>query len=134
MAHSLVVETIDAHVRASFEHCPVLAEDDNGESPADLGPFLVVAYPYSRSEQETVGDGADFEEEGAFTLTLAVPRGFGVRQARSWLDGMAVTLRAKQIGPVWCAAPQPAVLDDDRSDQAYVRLIMAVPYRFLLEG
>lgn len=136
MAHSQVVATIEAHVSEAWPHTIVYAEDDNRGVPDDASSFLVVSFPWSRSEQASIGAPGQnwWREEGAFVLMLALPRGAGVREGRAWLDGFACTVRGRDIGKVRCRAPQSAVLDDDPADTSHVRITMAVPYLFDLVG
>lgn len=136
MAHRNVVLAVESRLKAGFTDCPVLVENETGEAPLDGNAFLLLDFPYARSEQATIGSpGANrYHEEGAFRLLLSIRRGFGAHQGRLWLDQIADLFRGAYFDGVRCYAPQSASTDDRNEVAGYFRLSMIVPFDYSLNG
>lgn len=131
MAHPDVVRAVEARIQANFTRCTVLVENANTSTPDGGGPWILVDFPWCRSEWITANE---FLEEGGFRVRLHVEPGVGAHQGRDWLEEIAGLFRGQAFDRVQCYAPQSPVTDD-RSDEAnYFRLELTVPYQFIVEG
>lgn len=131
MAHSTVVQVVEARIKANFLHCPVFVENSYVGVPEAGGPWAVIDFPYSRSTWITADE---FEEEGGFRVLLAVEAGAGAHQGRLWLEEIATLFRGRLVEGVQFYAPQTPISDDRNDTGAAFRLQITVPYRFIIEG
>jgi hypothetical protein len=136
MAHSSVVQAVEARLVAGFTSCPVFVENTTSDTPGDASAFAILQFPYSRSEQASIGDpgGNWYREEGGFRVALAVERGAGAHQGRQWLDEIAALFRGKSFDGVRTYAPGSAATDDRNEDGVYFVLSIAIPYDFHITG
>jgi hypothetical protein len=136
MAHHSVVQAVEARLAAGFTACPIFVENDASETPADGSAFGVLQFPYSRSEQASIGDpgGNWYREEGGFRIVLAVERGAGTLIGRQWLEEVASLFRGKSFDGVRTYAPGSASTDDNSEDGVFFRLSIAIPYDFHITG
>lgn len=139
MPLAAVVSTIEGHLAANWTRCEVRGFTDNsGETPDDGAAFLVVQYPFSQTEQITVGaPGANvFREEGGVRLVLNMPRDPDSRaDALTWTDELAALFRGRHFPAsgamlgLTTHAPSSPVFDDASDDGNYLLLSVIVPYQ-----
>lgn len=131
MARQAVVDAVEAFLEHHWDAVPVYGENEAGETPADLSPFIVVQYPFVSSRQITVGAPGEnlWRDEGAFRIVLHVERGSGVRQGRSWADELATLFRGKDLGILQTWAPTAPVTDDRNAVAGYYVLSFSCPYQ-----
>lgn len=130
MALSAVSAAVEARL-ASWTHTPVRGLNDlSGDTPTGSGPFLVVQYPVSQSEQLTFGaPGANvWRDAGAIRFVLNVRRGKGLQEAFAWIDELAALFRGKTFDGVRTYAPSQPVIDDRNEDGPYFALSFSVPF------
>lgn len=131
MAHLSVVQAVESRLRANFDRCPVYVENEVSGVPEDAGPFILVDFPWSRSEWVTADE---FEVEGGFRVMLALEPGHGAHVGREWLEEIATLFRGQRFDGVQCFAPQAPATDNSNDAGAYFRLEITVPYRTIIEG
>lgn len=136
MAHPSVVQAVEARLSAGFTGCPVFVENSNPDTPGDGSTFAVLQFPYSRSEQASIGspDANWYREEGAFRIVLAVETGAGTHASRQLLETISALFRGKSFDGVRTYAPGSASSDDNSEDGAFFRLSIAIPYDFNITG
>ncbi len=129
------VQAVEAHLRAGFDRCRIFTENEFPEPPKDGGAWLLLQFPWSRSEWSTIAD-ADEEcehlEEGAFRFVLSVDRGDGAHVARAWLDEIAALFRGREIGGLQCFSPSSPVTDDRSETGDWFTVSIAVPYECVI--
>lgn len=131
MAHLSVVQSVENRIRANFTRCPILVENSNEETPDDAASWILIDFPWSRSEWVTA---EEFEEEGGFRVMLAVAAGAGAHEGRAWLEEISTLFRGQSFDGIQCYSPQSPVTSDRNDAANYFRLEITVPYRFIVEG
>lgn len=132
MALLRVVQAIENRLRANFDRCPIIVENDVAELNPGEGPTLIVQFPWSTSDLYAIGGTCI--EEGAARFVLIIPRGIGTHEGRQWLDEIADVFRNERFDDIRTIAPT-SPRSDDRSDlPGGFRLIMMVPYETFIEG
>lgn len=134
-----VVSLVEDHLDENWTYCPVRGfADDSGSTPADGTAYLEVQYPFSRSDQISVGAPGNnmFREEGGIRFLLNMPRdATGRAAALTQADTLASLFRARQFGAsgslvgmqTW--SPSSPVIDDATDDGNYLVLAIVVPYQ-----
>jgi hypothetical protein len=84
MARKAVVDKVEEVLAAGFTAAPIFGENEEREPPTDGSSYVIVQYPYCRSEQISVGaPGTNvWRDEGAFRVVLHVERGRPLATAR----------------------------------------------------
>lgn len=131
MARKAVIDIVAATLAANWTKCPVYGPNVLDETPEDGSPYIVVQFPYVKSDQVTFGDPGNnwWRDDGAFRLVLHVERGGGIDDGTAWADELAAIFRGKDLGGIlqtW--APSAPVTDDRNSAANYYVLSFAVPY------
>lgn len=130
MARQAVVDAVEGYLAANWSAVPVFGENTRGVTPADGSPYVMIQYPFARSEQISIGaPGSNvWRDEGAFRLVLYFERGRGTKQARQWLDQMADLFRGKDLTVLQAHAPSVPVTDDRAEAGVYWAMSVSVPY------
>ncbi len=136
MSSASVMSAVAARLAANWTHTPIIGPNLGGSVPADGSAFLAVTYPVSDETMISAGaPGSNlFREEGAFRLVLAVPAGLGLDPYLAWIDELRAVFRAVTFSGVLTWEAPPASIDDEADDGGYLRLSIAIPYRFDILG
>ncbi|MCQ8781719.1 phage tail terminator-like protein [Mangrovibrevibacter kandeliae] len=136
MAHPIVDQAFRAQLESSFSGCQIYPEG-MATAPTDGSAFLVLQFPFSTSEQISVGDPGNnvYREEGAARFVLSVPRNRpAIESGRQWAAEIANLFRGNRFDGVLTFAPTSPVTDDENDTGSYYRLAWVCPYQFDLFG
>lgn len=128
MASRAVEDTIDAYLAANWSTSAILTENEQGSVPDDGSAFVILQFPASNVDRVSVGRKL-YQEEGAFRLVIAVPRGSGTDAIRAYGETLATLFRDQRIGTVDCLAPSEPFTDDQSDKGLYFYGSLVVPFR-----
>lgn len=114
MAHKNAEEAIEARLRANWTHCRIFTENLEEEQPTAGEPFLQLQFPFSDVQRWSVGTKL-YREEGAFRITMSIPRGTGTQTIRDWGEELRNIFLDQKFDGVDCKVPSDP-FSDDRSD------------------
>ena len=134
MAHPHVINAVDARFRTGFVEpaCPIRVINDKPGPEKDRTAFVVLQFPWCRSDTATVGapGGQWFLEAGSFRFVITVPKGGGLAEGPAWAERIAALFREEEFDDLVCFAPGSPVIDDRNETDAFFRLSFSVPYEF----
>jgi len=125
MASHAVMEAVDARLDDGWDRCPILGENDQGETPQDGSPFLIVQYPVGSSRRWSVSDRL-YRETGAIRFVIHTEIGEGKTKGAQWGDVLASLFRDRRFGGIRTQAPTPPT--EGIGDGNYHVTSLSVPY------
>jgi hypothetical protein len=115
MASKAVVDAVQARLAAHWTACPIFKENEQGVTPDDGTPWLLLQFPVATTRNMTVGSRA-YREEGGFRIVINIMRGTGSDLMFEWGDQIAAIFRdVKENGIEYLTPTSP--FTDDQSDQ-----------------
>lgn len=131
MAEQAVVEAVEARLREIWDEtgrCPIIGANDQGNTPSEGQPFLLVQYPVSNTVRTT--HSPSYREEGGFRIMINTERATGIQTPMQWGHELAAAFRYKKFGGVETQAPTTPLIHDDNEDGNYYRTSVVVPYSY----
>jgi hypothetical protein len=125
MASHPVMMAVDARLAASWDACPVLGENTEGEAPSDGSPYIVVQYPVGMARRWALNERF-YRESGAIRFVIHTERGQGATKAAQWGEMLASLFRDRAFGGIKTQTPTPPT--EGEGDGNYHVTSLSVPY------
>jgi hypothetical protein len=133
MASKAVEDAIDAYLAANWSDPPIIDENEQGETPTDGSPFLVIQYPASNVERLSISNRL-YRETGGFRIVINVERGSGKERIKEVGEALADLFRDQKIGVVNCLVPTEPFTDNDSDQGNFFTGAMVVPFTYEFTG
>lgn len=134
MSSKVVEDTIQAHLEANWNaRSPVLTENEQGETPGDGSPFIVLQFPVANFRRVSITSRL-YEEKGGFRIVINLERGSGTALMRQWGEDLAAMFRNQLIGTVDCLVPTEPFTDDQSDEGNYFTGAMTCEYQRFFYG
>lgn len=127
MASKVVEEAVEARLAANWNETQIFTENQEGETPSDGSPFIILQFPVSNTRRLTVNNRC-FEETGVFRIIINAARGEGMQTIRDWGAELSDIFQYQTFDSVRCMSVSEPFTDESSDQGNYFQGTMVVDF------